>query len=83
MYQTLYRKYRPKKFGEIVGQDVIVQTLSNSISNHKISHAYLFVGPRGTGKTSTAKVFARAVNCLESVDGDLCGKCKNCQSWIS
>lgn len=80
MYQTLYRKYRPKKFGEIVGQDVIVQTLSNSISNHKISHAYLFVGPRGTGKTSTAKVFARAVNCLESVDGDLCGKCKNCQS---
>lgn len=79
MYQTLYRKYRPRKFEEIVGQDIIIKTLVNSILNHKISHAYLFVGPRGTGKTSTAKVFARAVNCMEQINGDLCGECKNCQ----
>lgn len=82
MYQTLYRKYRPSKFKEIVGQDVIVKTLSNSILNHKISHAYLFVGPRGTGKTTTAKVFARAINCLESKNGDLCGECIKCNCSV-
>ncbi len=78
MYQTLYRKYRSKKFSELVGQDVIVKTLKNSIKNEKISHAYLFVGPRGTGKTSTAKIFARAVNCLDNDAGEICGKCSMC-----
>lgn len=79
MYQTLYRKYRPKKFNEIVGQDVITKTLKNSIFHNRISHAYLFIGPRGTGKTSTAKVFARAINCLNNDNGDLCGECLNCK----
>ena len=79
MYQTLYRKYRPKNFSEIVGQDSIVKILKNSIKNNHISHAYLFIGPRGTGKTSTAKIFARAVNCLGSNDGDICGKCGACK----
>ena len=80
MYQTLYRKYRPKTFGDIVGQDVIVKVLRNSINNGKIAHAYMFIGPRGTGKTSTAKIFARAVNCLTPNNGDICGKCDNCLS---
>ena len=77
MYQTLYRKYRPTKFSEVVGQDVIVRTLSNSIKNNKISHAYMFFGPRGVGKTSIAKIFARAVNCVKG-DGDICQKCEIC-----
>ena len=79
MYQTLYRKYRPAKFSEIVGQDVIIRTLKNSIKNNKISHAYLFVGPRGTGKTSTAKLFARAVTCENAIDGDICCDCNSCK----
>lgn len=79
MYQTLYRKYRPKKFSDIVGQDSIVKILQNSIKNNHISHAYLFIGPRGTGKTSTAKIFARAVNCTNSKDGDICGECDACK----
>ena len=62
MYQALYRKYRPKNFNEMIGQDVIVKTLQNAISRNKISHAYLFTGPRGTGKTSTAKIFAKTIN---------------------
>lgn len=80
MYQTLYRKYRPKKFKEIMGQDIIVKTLKNSILNHQMSHAYLFIGPRGTGKTSTAKIFARAVNCFNTDDGDLCDECEMCKA---
>lgn len=79
MYQTLYRKYRPSKFSEIVGQDIIVRTLKNSIKNHKIAHAYLFVGPRGTGKTSTAKLLARAVNCENNDNGDICDACSMCK----
>ena len=63
MYQALYRKYRPKTFEEIVGQDVIVKTLKNSIKNNIVSHAYLLSGPRGTGKTSVAKLFAKTLNC--------------------
>lgn len=78
MYQSLYRKYRPRNFDEVVGQDVITTTLKNSIKNGKINHAYMFVGPRGVGKTSIAKIFARAVNCLDNVNGNLCQKCSSC-----
>ena len=74
-YQTLYRKYRPKTFELVYGQDVIVKTLKNVIKNDKLSHAYLFTGPRGTGKTSSAKLFAKAINCLNNNDGDACNEC--------
>ena len=78
MYQALYRKYRPKTFEDVVGQKVIIQTLKNSILNNKISHAYLFTGPRGTGKTSIAKILAKIVNC-ESLNGVIpCDKCVSC-----
>lgn len=78
-YTALYRKYRPTNFSSIVGQDVIVDILKNSIINNKVSHAYLFTGPRGTGKTSTAKILAHAVNCLNFTN-DICGKCSICKS---
>lgn len=81
-YISLYRKYRPKKFAEVVGQEVVVKILKNSILNNKIGHAYIFSGPRGTGKTSIAKIFSRAVNCLSNENGDLCGKCSICNSNI-
>ncbi len=77
MYQALYRKYRPKKFENVVSQTTIIQTLENSIKTSHIGHAYLFSGPRGTGKTTAAKIFARAANCLNYKD-DLCNECKNC-----
>lgn len=78
-YISLYRKYRPRKFSEIVGQEVVVTILKNSIINNKIGHAYIFSGPRGTGKTSIAKIFSKAVNCLNPIDGDLCDKCNICK----
>ena len=78
MYQALYRKYRPQTFDDVVGQTTVVKVLKNSISQHKFCHAYMFFGSRGTGKTSLSKIFAKAVNCLEPVDGNPCGKCKNC-----
>lgn len=81
-YISLYRKYRPKKFSEVVGQTTTINILKNSIKLNKIGHAYIFSGPRGTGKTSVAKIFSRAVNCLNSVDGDVCGKCDNCLKKI-
>lgn len=80
-YQTLYRKYRPKSFSLVFGQDVITKTLKNVIKNNKLSHAYLFSGPRGTGKTSCAKLFAKAINCLNPKDGDACNECENCKSF--
>ncbi|MFW5790435.1 MAG: DNA polymerase III subunit gamma/tau [Bacillota bacterium] len=78
-FLSLYRKYRPKKFSDLVGQEQVVQTLKNSIKFERISHAYLFAGPRGTGKTSTAKVYARALNCLEDDGIEPCGHCENCK----
>jgi len=78
-HQVLYRAYRPSTFKEVVGQDYIVKTLQNSIKNNNIAHAYLFAGPRGTGKTSIAKIFAKAINCLDSID-DACDNCDNCLS---
>ena len=82
MYQALYRKYRPSTFDEVVGQDVIVKTLKNAIINNKLSHAYLFAGPRGTGKTSIAKIFAKTINCLEPINGNPCNECVNCTQII-
>ena len=79
MYQALYRKYRPLDFDSVIGQNGIVKTLKNSIKNKTFSHAYMFFGPRGTGKTTVSKIFARNVNCLDSKDGLACGKCDNCK----
>ena len=76
---ALYRKYRPKTFEEVIGQDHITKTLQNQIMNDQIGHAYLFTGSRGTGKTSVAKIFAKAVNCLHPVHGSACGECENCK----
>lgn len=76
-YQSLYRKYRPKNFKDMVGQKIVVEVIKKSIIKEKIGHAYLFTGPRGTGKTSMAKLLAQAVNC-ESLSGDVCGQCDNC-----
>lgn len=75
---SLYRKYRPDVFDGVFGQDHIVKTLKNQVKSGNISHAYLFTGTRGTGKTSTARIFARAINCLHPVDGSPCGKCDCC-----
>ena len=80
MYLALYRKYRPRTFDEVIGQDHIVKTLVNQIKLDKISHAYLFTGSRGTGKTSTAKIFAKAINCTNSKNGSPCGECEVCKS---
>lgn len=79
-YQALYRKYRPKTFDDVYGQQIVVQTLKNVIKNNKLTHAYLFVGPRGTGKTSIAKIFAKTINCLHPEDGLSCEKCDICVS---
>ena len=77
-YQALYRKYRPTSFDEVVGQKPIIKTLQNAIKTNRISHAYLFCGPRGTGKTSIAKIFAKTLNC-ENLQNAPCGNCHNCE----
>ena len=78
-YQALYRKWRPQTFDDMVGQSAVTHTLKNAISNHKTSHAYLFTGPRGTGKTSAAKVFAKAINCPNQTNGEPCNECDICK----
>lgn len=79
MYQVLYRKYRPKCFADVYGQEHVTSTLKNEIKNSRVSHAYLFTGSRGTGKTTCAKILAKAVNCLHSVDGEPCNECEVCK----
>lgn len=80
MYQALYRKYRSQTFSQLVGQEVVAKTLKQAVEQEKISHAYLFSGPRGTGKTSVAKIFAKAMNCPNQVDGEPCNNCYICQA---
>ncbi|MCK4720514.1 AAA family ATPase, partial [bacterium] len=77
-YQALYRTYRPKTFSEVIGQDHIVQTLINSVKQDKVGQAYLFSGPRGTGKTTVARLLARVINCESPDNGEPCGKCDRC-----
>lgn len=77
-YKVLYRKYRPDNFSNIIGQDYMISILKNSVEKDKISHAYIFSGPRGTGKTSTAKVFAKAINCLHPTENGPCNECESC-----
>ena len=80
MYQVLYRKYRPKVFSDVYGQDHLTSTLQNEIKNNRISHAYLFTGSRGTGKTTCAKILAKAINCPNSHDGEPCNECEICRA---
>ena len=79
MYKVLYRKYRPRFFADVVGQPQVTVTLKNELTRGRIAHAYLFTGSRGTGKTTCAKILARAVNCLHPRDGDPCGECEICK----
>ena len=82
-YQVLYRKYRPSNFDELMGQDHIVRLLKNSVIENKLAHTYLFTGPRGTGKTSSARIFAKTINCENPKDGIPCGECAACQNFNS
>ena len=83
VYQALYRKWRPSVFEDVVGQNHIVETLKNQINSNKIAHAYLFCGSRGTGKTSTAKIFSRAINCEHPINGNPCNECDTCKGIIN
>ncbi|MFN2119633.1 MAG: AAA family ATPase, partial [Anaerolineales bacterium] len=81
MSQALYRKYRPQSWDQVVGQDHVVQTLKNAIGADRVGHAYLFAGPRGTGKTSVARIFAKALNCLATESSTRpCNQCENCRA---
>lgn len=82
-YLSLYQKYRPQNFKEIVGQQFVVNILKNAIKENKVVNSYIFSGPKGTGKTSIAKIFSNAINCLNNKDGDVCGKCEICKDFIN
>ncbi len=82
MYQALYRKWRPQTFDQVVGQEHITETLKNQVKNNRLSHAYIFIGTRGTGKTTCARILARAVNCEHPVDGNPCGECAACRGIL-
>ncbi|WP_308553816.1 DNA polymerase III subunit gamma/tau [uncultured Peptoniphilus sp.] len=82
MYQALYRKYRSRTFDEVVGQDQVINSIKYQVKNSTVSHAYIFSGTRGTGKTSTAKILARAVNCEHPIDGNPCNECETCKSIL-
>ena len=83
MHKALYRAYRPQNFEDVVGQQHIIRTLKNQIESNNVGHAYLFTGTRGTGKTSTAKIFARAVNCVQSKDQEPCNECEVCRDILN
>ena len=82
MSEVLYRKYRPQTFAEVAGQDAVTRTLRNSVASGRLSHAYLFCGPRGTGKTSLGRLLAKAANCAAPVDGEPCNACESCLAFI-
>ena len=82
MSTTLYRKYRPATFSELIGQKHVVQTLKNAVKSGRIGQAYLFAGPRGTGKTSIARIFAKTINCTSLKNGEPCLKCASCQNIL-
>ena len=80
--QALYRRYRPKTFDDVVGQEMTITALKNQIKENRVHHAYIFSGTRGTGKTSVAKIFARAVNCLDPHEGNPCNECEVCRGIL-
>src|SRR5205085_9547192 len=78
--QALYRRWRPRRFGDVVGQDHVTRTLRNAVKTGRVAHGYLFCGPRGVAKTSTARILAKAINCLDPQDGEPCDKCELCRA---